>query len=232
MTRQHPLFLHEEVMLLSLKDEEGTVEYGASYSYAIAGAMLAELLFRDRIGIEETKKSKLVGLKSARPLGDPLLDEALEKIKNAKKRASFQTWVGRLATIKKLKRRVAAGLCKRGILRDDEDKVLLIFTRKIYPEVDPKPEKEVIERLRKAIFTNTRDIDIRTIILLSLANSTGLLRANFDKKKLKDKKKRIEQIVKGEILGKAAREAIEAMQAAIMVSVIMPSIITTTIITN
>ena len=47
----------------------------------------------------------------------------------------------------------------------------------------------------------------------------------FDKKKLKGRKARIKQIVDGEITGKAATEAIQAMQAAVMVACIMPTLI-------
>jgi len=124
---------------------------------------------------------------------------------------------------------VAQQLCRRGILRAAEDKVLLIFTRKIYPEVNPEPERKLIERLRQAIFTESRDVDPRTVVLVSLANNTGLLKAVFDNKKLKGRKARIEEIINGEITGKAAKEAIEAMQAAVMVACIMPAIMTTTI---
>jgi len=62
-----------------------------------------------------------------------------------------------------------------------------------------------------------------------LANSTGLLKVVFDKKKLKGRKARIKQIVNGEITGKAATEAIQAMQAAVMVAVIMPTLMATSV---
>jgi len=190
---------------------------------------MAELLLAGRIRLEETKRSKLVDLVSDKPMNDPLIDECLNSIKNAKRRASLQTWVSRLTGVKKLKDRVAKGLCRRGVLRASEDKVLLIFTRKIYPEVDPKPEKELIEKLHEAVFTDTMDVDPRTVVLTSLASSTGLLRLVFDKKELKARKKRIEQLVNGEATGKAAQAAIEAMQAAIMVTVIIPAVVTTTV---
>jgi hypothetical protein len=45
---------------------------------------------------------------------------------------------------------------------------------------------------------------------------------------LKARKTRIEQIINGEMTGKAAQEAIQAMQAAVMVACIMPAIMTTT----
>jgi len=225
---QNTLFLHEEILLLALRDEEGTIASGTMYQYAIGAAILAELLLSKRIEVEQSGKRKLVNLVSPSLLGEPLIDQCLEKVISAKRRAVLQTWVSRFAGVKNLKHRVARQLCRRGILRTDEDKVLLLFTRKIYPEVNPGPERELIGRLRYAIFTDAGDIDPRTIVLLSLANSTGLLKVVFDKKELKGRKARIKQIVDGEITGKAATEAIQAMQAAVMVAVIMPTIMTTT----
>ncbi len=229
MTTQTNLFLHEEIMLLALRDEEGTIASGTMYQYAIGAAVLSELLLNKRIAVGESRRKELVNLISSHPLGEPLIDQCLEKISNAKRRASLQTWVLRFSGVKNLKHRVARQLCERGILRADEDKILLLFTRKTYPEVNPEPERKLIERLRQAIFTDSRDIDPRTVVLVSLANSTGLLKVVFDKKELKGRKARIKEIIDGDITGKAAKEAIEAMQAAIMVCCIMPAITTTAI---
>jgi len=228
MTNQTSLFLHEEVMLLALRDEEGTIASGTMYQYAIGAAILAELLLNQRIAIDESRKKKLVNLISSTPLGGPLIDQCLEKIDNAKRRASLQTWVSRFAGVKNLKHRVAQNLCDRGILRATEDKILLLFSRKIYPEINPVPEKKLIERLRQAIFTDSSDIDPRTVVLVSLADSTGLLKVVFDKKELKGRKARIKEISNGEITGKAAQEAIQAMQAAVMVCCVMPAVMTAT----
>jgi len=229
MTIQTNLFLHEEIMLLALRDEEGTIASGTMYQYAIGAGVLAELLLNKRISVGEPRRKKLVDLISSQPLGEPLINQCLEKISNAKRRASLQSWVSRFAGVKNLKHRVALQLCERGILRATDDKILLIFTRKIYPEVNPEPERKLIERLRQAIFTDSRDVDPRTVVLVSLANSTGLLKVVFDKKELKGRKARIKEISDGEITGKAAKEAIEAMQAAVMVCCIVPAITTAAI---
>ena len=223
------LFLYEEVMLLALRDEEGTIASGTMYNYAIGGAILAELLLNKRISIAQSKRRKLISIIDSEPFNDPLIDESLYKIANSKRRASIETWVSRIANTRNLKHRAAQQLCNRGILRADEDTVLLIFARKIYPEINPEPEKKIIERLRSAIFTDTDCADPRTIILISIANSTNILRAIFEKKKLKERKKRIEQIVNGEVTGKATKEAIAAMQAAVMMGCIMPAIMTSVI---
>ena len=113
------------------------------------------------------------------------------------------------------------------MLRSDEASVLLIFKRKIYPELDPKPERELIERLRKAIFGAARQIDPRTVIVLSLANSANLLKIPFDRKDLRSRRKRIEQITNGDLLGKATKEAIQAAQAAVTAAAVVPAIAAT-----
>lgn len=229
MLNSNTIFLHQEIMLLALRDDEGTIEQGAMYKYAIGGAIMAELLLNGCITIEKRRKKEFVILANHIPIGNPLLDRCLTKIATAKRRATVQTWVSRFAGIKNLKHIVANELCSKGILKADEEKILLIFSRKIYPEINPVPEQQLIERLRNAIFTETTDIEPRTVVLLSLAHNAGLLRANFNKKELKAHKKRIEKIVNGEIAGKATKQAIDAMQAAVMVACIMPAITTSTI---
>jgi cytochrome P450 len=63
-------------------------------------------------------------------------------------------------------------------------------------------------------------------VLISLASATGLLKPAFGKKELAGRKARIARIVEGELAGRATREAIEAMQAAMFVAVFVPVIIT------
>jgi hypothetical protein len=224
------LLLHQEALLLALNDEEGTPEFGVSYGFAMAGAILAELFLNNRATLIQPKKNKLLNLVSATPLGDPVLDDALARIATARRRATPGTWVSKLGCSGKLKHAVAAGLVDRGILHADEGKILLIFKRKIYPERDPGPERRLVARLRNAIFGESRDVDPRTVILLSLAHSTGLLKTVFDKKRLKERKDRIDDLISGEFAGKAAQEAIRAATAAAMAAITAAT--TVTVITS
>lgn len=223
----HDLHLHEEILLLALRDREGTVASSVFYHHAIAGAVLAELLLRGRLDVEVDRKKKFIRLLDSTPVGDPVIDECLEKVRLAKKRAQAPTWVSRFSAVKNLKHRVARRLCDFGILRAGEDKVLLIFTRKIYPEIDPGPERALRDRLHRAVFTESGDVDARTIVLVSLANASGLLRVTFGKKEVKARKDRIERIVNREVSGRATAEAIQAVQAAILAASIVPIITTT-----
>jgi hypothetical protein len=224
-----PLYLHEEILLRALRDQKGAVASGTNYQYAIGGAVLAELLLTGRVAVDAEKKKKFLRLVDPKYFGDPVLDECLKKVDDAKKRAQLQTWVSRFAGVKKLKDKVATQLCRKGVLRADEDKVLLIFTRKLYPELDPRPERAILKRLEKAIFTDSTSVDPRTAVLLSLAKSANVLKVNFDRKGLKRRKKRIERVVNGEVTGKATKDAIEAMQAALIAAVVIPAVVSTTV---
>lgn len=227
MTEGKPLFLYEEIMLLALRDEEGTIATGFP-EQVVAGAILAELLLDCRISVEDTRK-QLVDLQNKKQTGDPIIDECLERMAAGKRRASLQTWVSRLAGTKNLRHKVARQLCDRGILRADEDKVLFIFKRRVYPEIDPLPEKKIVDRLRAAIFTDHDQLDPRTVVLISLANGSDLLRQTFGRREVRTRQKRIEQIANGELTGKATKEVIAACQTAVMVAAIMPAIVSTTI---
>ena len=222
------LYLHEELMLMVLRDREGTMASSSMFSYAAGGAVLAELMLQKRIEIELDGKKKFARVCDPRPVGDPLLDACLARLATAKRRAQLATWVSRFAGTKKLKHLVAGQLVRRGILRVDQDKVLGIFSRTIYPELDPRPERQLNARLERAILGGDEDVDTRTAILVSLAAGADLLQLVIDKKELKRRRDRTALISNGDLTGQATREAIEAMQAAVMIACIMPAIMVST----
>jgi hypothetical protein len=227
MNHTDRLSLHEEILLLALRGEEGTIAAGTTYQHALGAAIVAELLLRDRLAVSDPEGKKLAEVIDRKSTRDALLDECLEQIAADHKPRPLAHWVGKFAGIKGLKHRVAERLCECGILREEEGKVLIVFTRRIYPETDPRPEQAIVERLRRAVMTDARDVGPRTVVLVSLTNATGILKQVFDKKELKERAGRIEQVINGELVGKAARDAVQAMQAAVMVAAIMPAVITT-----
>lgn len=216
MTIPSTLFLHHEIMLLALHEKRGTIAGGTRYRYAIGGAVLAELLLNKRIAVQPSGRKHLVEVVSTEPLGEPLVDRCLERINSERRHLSLQTLISRVADVKNLKDAVAQQLCKRDILRLEHGRFLLIFSRKIYSQVDPQPRKELVERLRVAIFTDVMHVDPRTAILVSLADSTGILGVVFDRKELAGRRMQIEKIAGGEIIGQATREAIRTMQTAVV----------------
>ena len=206
------LHLYEEVLLLALRDEKGTA-LTAYVGHLLAGAVLAEFLLDGTITMEPTRK-QMVDVVRPGHTGDPILDECLEKVQAAKRRASLKTWIARLAAIRQLRHKAAMRLCEKGVLRCEEHKILLVFTQKVYPEIDPNPERRIQERLRTAVFESSRDVDPRTLALLSLAAAGELVKTVFDRKELKSSKQRIKSLIEDEPIGKATKAVIQAQQAA------------------
>ncbi len=224
------LKLFEEVLLLALKDEKGTVSVDF-LEYALAGSIISELVLAGTIAIDSSKQKRVSTL-NAKPLGDDILDEAMSLIRERENTKGLKHWISKIASIKNLKERVAVRLCDAKILKAEQEKVFLIFNRDVYPELDPVPEQNIIARIDDAITGKSAQIDARTVVLISIAHGVGLLRHNFDRDKLKRYKSRIEQIAKGEMVAGITREVIDACQAAVFIAVIMPTLITTVIVTS
>jgi golgi phosphoprotein 3 len=214
MKTPETLFLHEEILLLALRDKEGTFTPGSWHAHALAGAVLAELLLAERIRLNPTGRRPRVEAAGSKPLEDHLLNEALERIRVARRPVSLASWVERFANWGDLPHRIAGGLCGRGILRADERKVLLLFRQRVYPEVEPEPERRLIGRLAGALSGSGADPGPRIRALLAIAHPTGLLRNAFERRFLKDQRGFLEMVLEGEPIGRAVRESIQAADTA------------------
>jgi golgi phosphoprotein 3 len=226
--RDRSLALYEDVMLLALRNDRGTVAGGTMFAQAAGGAILADLLLRARVRAVTEGRSTYIEVEDRTPPGDPVLDECLEKIAAAGRRGKAVTWVQRFSGVRGLKHRVAEGLVDKGVLRATEETVLLFFTRRTYPELDPSVEQRIVARLRDAIFSDSSSVDPRTTVLVALASHTGLLKANFDRAELKARRARIRAIIDGNVIGKATKAAVEAVQVAMMVAATMPAVMAAT----
>jgi golgi phosphoprotein 3 len=216
------MYLHEEVLLLALKDDSGKIDWGAGHFHMVmAGAVIAELLLAERISVDE---KKLVTLLDGAPHENAVLNQALQFLAAAKRRRKIQHWIGKLAVQKDLKQMTAAALCDQGILKAEEAKVLFVFNKTTYPELNPGPERQLIARLKHAIFSDGNEVDARTGLLISLTYPSGMLAIPFAAKELRKRKKRIKQITEGELVGKATADAIAATQAIIAAVAVMPVI--------
>ncbi|WP_272977267.1 GPP34 family phosphoprotein [Idiomarina baltica] len=213
--------LYQAVMLLALSEERGTMN-GAYVEYATAAALLSELLMHERIAIETDNKNKVSVVDDA-STDDALLDEALGQIKSAKRQRKLQDWVQKLGQLKDLKHKVAQSLVDAHIVAAEKEKVLWLFERRVYPELNPEPEQQIREAMRSAVMSDD-EVEPRVAILVALANSAKLLPQVFTKQELKQRKKRVEQLEKGEMVSAAAKQAVAAIEAAVMVAAIMPAI--------
>ena len=216
---RHDLHLHEQLLLLVLRDRKGTVDYRAGfYNVAMGGAILAELALAGVIRIEESKKAFVEATPVTGRPRDEIMAEALERVRNSKRRRRASAWASTFGNLKRLRHRTALGLCRRGILRTKESQILLVFRRKLYPTLDPGPERKLLERLREAIMGDD-EIEPGLGVVLSLAHATGSLKIHFERKELRTRKARLKAVSAGEAFaaeaGHSARAAHEAARAAV-----------------
>jgi golgi phosphoprotein 3 len=215
MTNPVNLALHEQLLLLALHDEKGTA-HTSMFSYAIAGAIIAELLDTRRLRIEQHRRHATLVVANPSSTADPLLDECVQRVASAPRPAAVSTWVSRFAAIKELKERIADRLCHRGILKRSEDRVWWVFPRVVYPTADPAPEDQIVATLHDAI-ADDGEIDARTAIVVALAHSAGILPHVFDRALLEARAARIETMVRMTDVSGATKDAIEGARAAVMI---------------
>ena len=222
----NPLMLHQEVVLLALRDDKGTFASGM-YLYSVAGSMLSELLLQQRI-ITNDDKQETVAVIDDSKTGCDILDELLAEIGQSKKHKGLQDWVYHAAQIKELNHRIAESLCDKGILKKEVGKVFFVFSRTIYPELEGSYEDAIRRRMADIMFQKDAKADSRTGVLIALALHGSLLTPNFAPDELSQHKDRIKEIAEGQHLAAGATQAaIEAVQAAMNAALIASTVATT-----
>jgi hypothetical protein len=207
------LTLPEELLLLAIQDEKGSLVTSSSFAinYGIAGAILLELAFEDYI---EYKEKRIVVRKRAYK-ENSVFNEALKHIKELPKEKNARYWISRLtAKIKKLRKRILDQLVDKKILYKNERKVLWIFTSTTYPIKDSTPKSEIKTKIREAILHGKKHDD-RTIALIALVNACGFINQIFTKGERKLAKIKIEEIMKKNVIAKAVIDTVTAMRVII-----------------
>jgi len=206
------LTLAEELLLLGIRDEQGTVVSGASVSlrYGLSGALLAELISLGRLALDDRGRVRVV---DASPTGDDLFDDVLALTAERKKPHTLKDWVLTLGPSKvKVLERLERRLVDRGILREEEGRVLWVFPTHRFPEMDGAPEQRVRERLRAVVLGGDHP-GPRTCLLVALVKATRLTNEVFAKEERSAANARIDELSRGDATGAAVAGALQAVEA-------------------
>lgn len=207
--------LAEDLIQLLFDDESGRpVVDQFRLDLVIAGAVLIELINTgrvDRTGPDDDAKPGLAIVRDGSPTGDAVLDEAL--IRLGRKPLKFQRATEALA--KGVRLGVLDRLVERGLLRRDETRVLGIFRVKTWPAAEVAHEAEVRSALAAALLHGEVPSE-RTAALVAMLQAIDIVPKVVpgDKKSLRA---RADEIVQGDLVNKAVRQAVRDVQAAVVV---------------
>jgi golgi phosphoprotein 3 len=212
----HQLTLADEIVVLMLRDDTGTIKPACTgyANIAIAGGILMELALRGRIDTD------LISLfiVDQKPVGDELLDRALGEISAEPNKRPSTWWIERFGLHgDDLSRTVLARLVKAGILRIEDRQFLWMFSRRAYPQITGREGREAKARLLSIIFDDSVP-DPRDSLLLSLADSSGVLSELLSPDELWKASGRIAQVVALEEIGRSVG-AVEAGLRATLAAV-------------
>jgi hypothetical protein len=186
------LTLADEIVVLMLRDDTGAIrtECASVVGMAIACGILMELTLLGRIDTD----LKSLFIVDPSPVGDELLDNALQKIAAEPQTRSSAWWIRVLGLHSgDLSGKVLRRLVQAGILRAEDRQFLWVFSRRAYPQNSGREEREAKARLLSVIFNDDLP-DARDTLLLGLADSTGVLDAILspeDRRKAADRIARV-----------------------------------------
>ena len=211
--------LAEEFALLAY-GEDGNPETDSMHlDNGLGGALLLELALSGRVEVADKK----VLVRDHTPTGDPLVDQALERIVADEKPRKAGHWVAKFA--KDARPLTLDRLVADEVLIREPEKVLFVFNRTKYPTptgAETPAETDARRRLRAAVAAPGA-VEPRTAALCALVAATDLDRKVFRDLDRKQVKARLKEISEGDWAAAAVKKAIEDIQTAILVAIVAAS---------
>ena len=210
------LTVAEEIFLLALDNSRGIIKPVTPFAldYALGAALLMELELCGRIDTD----LEILKVISIVPAGDPLLDETLLELQQKTEPKSTSFWLKQLTVrTKHMEERVLDQLIRKGILKQENRRILWVFEIHRYPLIDDREVKEVRTRLRELILGD--DIpDSRDVVLISLGNACRLLGDLFTPKEKERVRTRIAALARLDLIGTELAKSIHEIERSLAIS--------------
>jgi hypothetical protein len=220
------MLIAEDLLLLLTDDETGKpVVDTTELDLGLAGAVLIDLAELDRVEVagsgEAVKEGRLFVSDPTRT-GEAVLDETLNRAyeRGPKKPSSLLPHL-----TKGLSDALYAGLADRGIVRAEEGRVLGVFPRRQWPATDSTHEDQLRRGLHEVLVVG-REPTVHEAMLVTVLYALEQVPkvidgAGVDKRRVRERAK---AIAEGEFAGEAVRKAVEAVRAAVYISVFSTSV--------
>ena len=210
-----------QTLLIALDDEKGrdTTHWGSDAG--LAGALLLDLA---RLELVNTDASgKILALDGPQP-GHDFLRVVYATIRSSSKYRNAKGWVEHLPhELGPLRQRLARGLVQRGILSEAHSKLLGISH-------DPLPDSRPGARARPARTAPRRAprrsrTDRGRSAVRRTPRALGLIDSIVPKDQRRDARKRAKAVAEQGLTGTAVRDAIRAVQAAVIAAIAASTVV-------
>ncbi len=215
----------EDLLLLLLDDEDGTLVQQSFVDQALAGAVLAELALEGHVVLQERRgwgaKPHVVPADGAAP-DDEVLAHALGIVAEKPRDAG-----GLLRPLGKgLRQHLAERLVERGVLRREEDRVLGLFPRTTWPAVDSTHEAEVRRDIAATLVDGVPP-GPRTAAIVGLLHAIGRAHKTVDHAGVPahEVRKRAKAVAEGDLASAAVSAAVQAMYTAVFTATVIPAVV-------
>ncbi len=188
----------EEVFLLSI-DSEGQQLDLKEFDVVLAGAILMELALQNCI---DTDFDYIIPDKE-KNTSHPLLNKYVKDIHELDQKKPISFWIHRiLDEMDEVKSSIINGLVDKGMIKVENERVLLLFTSKKYPILRNSQVKEVKIRIRELVFSDTIP-DFRDLVIVSLIHYAEITFVLFTEEEANQYQERIAQLAKMDLIGQA-----------------------------
>ncbi|MFE6697507.1 GPP34 family phosphoprotein [Streptomyces sp. NPDC057718] len=210
--------LAEEIMLLSLDDESGAVRERQACQSAVAGGVVLDLVLAGRVSVDQGR----ITVVDTAPTGDRLLDDRLRMIDiwvaGKRKPPKVTEWLTKDS--RKAVEAAVQALRERGLVSEEQRKVLGLFPVRRFPEADGTVERELRARLEGLVLRHVQPDD-RSAGLVALLHGAKLHRLAFPGLPRREVIPKMREISEGQWAGDSVRKAIQEMQAAMAAVVLV-----------
>ncbi len=200
------LSMLEEVVLLAVDEKTGRLRSTrpTGTGYALAGAVFFDLALARRIDTD-TERVQVV---STEPTGDPVQDKVLKALSAHPELPTVSDWIKALSQYhEEFENHALDSLIKRGVLRHEVTKLLWIIETERLAVADQAPQLDVKARLAQTILTDSIP-EARDIMLVSIAEASGLLEYVLSRNQLESRRQRIATLCHLETISREVGDAI------------------------
>ncbi|MBA0126360.1 GPP34 family phosphoprotein [Haloechinothrix sp. YIM 98757] len=217
------MMLAEDLLLLASDDDTGRRIGMNNLEYALAGALLIELVGLERVDVADDEDAAVrLTVRDGAPPGEDFLAGILDTVAELDGRKPKDVILG-LSGV--LATRLLDGLAERGVARADGDAPPAILPVSRWPSEESSHEYDVRARLRRALLED-EEPDERTAALISLLAAIDAVPRVAEGVDRAAMRKRAKSIAEGQwATGRNAR-AIEEITAMVMVAALAPTMIT------